>query len=83
MGFRMQTTLNIDDTAMAELKREAARQSRTMPELVEIALRLLLTSQWKRERIPRATSNHEFFSHSHLTQGSRTCRGNFAEHLHK
>jgi hypothetical protein len=29
----MKTTLNIDDTVMAELKREAARQGRTMPEM--------------------------------------------------
>jgi Arc/MetJ family transcription regulator len=47
MGFRMKTTLNIDDTVMAELKREAARQGRTMSELVETALRLLLRSQRK------------------------------------
>ena len=33
----MKTTLNIDDTVMAELKREAARQGRTMSELVESA----------------------------------------------
>jgi Arc/MetJ family transcription regulator len=45
MDFRMKTTLNIDDTVMAELKREAARQGRTMSELVETALRLLLRSQ--------------------------------------
>jgi len=38
----MKTTLNIDDTVMAELKREAARQGRTMSELVETALRILL-----------------------------------------
>jgi hypothetical protein len=37
----MKTTLNIDDTVMAELKREAARQGRTMSEPVETALRLL------------------------------------------
>jgi hypothetical protein len=37
---------------MAELKREAARQGRTMSELVETALRLLLASQRKRGRIP-------------------------------
>ena len=36
----MKTTLNIDDTVMAELKREAARQDRTMSEMVETALRL-------------------------------------------
>jgi Arc/MetJ family transcription regulator len=52
MGFRMKTTLNIDDTVIAELKREAARQGRTMSELVETALRLLLTSQRNRGRIP-------------------------------
>ena len=52
MGFHMKTTLNIDDTVMAELKREAARQGRTMSELVETALRLLLASRRKRRRIP-------------------------------
>jgi hypothetical protein len=35
----MKTTLNIDATVMAELKREAARQGRTMSEVVETALR--------------------------------------------
>ena len=48
----MKATLNIDDTVMAELKREAARQGRTMSEMVESALRLLLRSQRKRGRIP-------------------------------
>ena len=47
----MKTTLNIDDHVMAELKREAARQGRTMSELVESALRLLLRSQRKRHKI--------------------------------
>jgi hypothetical protein len=42
MFFHMKTTLNIDDRVMMELKREAARQGRTMSELVETALRLLL-----------------------------------------
>jgi hypothetical protein len=46
----MKTTLNIDDTLMAELKREAARQGRTMSELVESALRLLLRAHRKREK---------------------------------
>jgi hypothetical protein len=36
MGFHMKTTLNIDDTVMAELKREAARQGRTMSDLVRL-----------------------------------------------
>ena len=48
----MKTTLNIDDTVMAELKREAARQGRTMSELVETALRLLLRSPRKRTELP-------------------------------
>ena len=47
----MKTTLNIDDSVIAELKREAARQGRTMSELVESALRLLLRAQRKREKI--------------------------------
>jgi Arc/MetJ family transcription regulator len=50
MVSHMKTTLNIDDTVMAELKREAARQGRTMSELVEAALRLLLRSQRKRAK---------------------------------
>jgi ribbon-helix-helix CopG family protein len=41
----MKTTLNIDDTVMRQLKREATRQGRTMSELVETALRLLFQSQ--------------------------------------
>jgi Arc/MetJ family transcription regulator len=56
--FRMKTTLNIDDTVMAELKREAARQGRTISELVETALRLLLSSQRKRGKIPALPKFH-------------------------
>jgi Arc/MetJ family transcription regulator len=48
MDFHMKTTLNIDDSVMADLKREAARQGRTMSEMVETALRLLLGSQRKK-----------------------------------
>jgi hypothetical protein len=51
MVCHMKTTLNIDDTVMAELKREAARQGRTMSELVETALRLLLRSRHKRKEL--------------------------------
>jgi hypothetical protein len=58
MDFHMKTTLNIDDTVMAELKREAARQGRTMSELVETALRLLLRSQRKHQRIPALPKFH-------------------------
>jgi plasmid stability protein len=47
----MKTTLNIDDTLMAELKREAARQGRSMSELVETALRLFFRSQRTRKKL--------------------------------
>ena len=47
MVAHMKTTLQIDDTVMALLKREAARQGRTMSELVETALRNLFRSQKK------------------------------------
>jgi plasmid stability protein len=49
----MKTTLNIDPTVMAKLKREAARQGRTMSEMVETALRLMLRSQRKRGALPK------------------------------
>lgn len=39
MAFHMKTTLIIDDTVMARLRRESARTGRTMSELVETALR--------------------------------------------
>lgn len=52
MVFHMKTTLNIDDTVMAQLKREAARQGRTMSELVETALRMLFRSPKKKETLP-------------------------------
>jgi plasmid stability protein len=38
----MQTTLNIDDGVMREVKAEAARRGTTMSELVEAALRRML-----------------------------------------
>jgi uncharacterized protein len=47
MVSHMKTTLNVDDTVMAQLKREAARQGRTMSELVETALRSLFRAQKK------------------------------------
>lgn len=52
MVFHMKTTLNIDDTVMLRLKREAVRQGRTMSEMVEIALRLLLERQPPRGELP-------------------------------
>ncbi len=52
MVFHMKTTLNIDDTVMAQLKREAARQKRTMSEMVETALRMLFRAQKKKKELP-------------------------------
>src|SRR5437870_2787088 len=69
MGFRMKATLNIDATVMAELKREAARQGRTMSELVETALRLLLASRQKRGRIPALPAAE----HSSMLPTARPC----------
>jgi len=54
----MKTTLNIDDKVMAELKHEAIRQGRTMSELVESALRLLLRSPRHQEALPPLPAFH-------------------------
>ena len=48
----MKTTLNIDDSVMQRLRREAARQGRTMSELVESALRLLFQMRRQRPELP-------------------------------
>ena len=45
MVSHMKTTLNIDDSVMIRLRREAARTGRTMSELVETALRGLLQAK--------------------------------------
>ncbi len=45
MVFHMKTTLTIEDGVMRQLKAEAARQGRTMSELVETALRRLLEEE--------------------------------------
>jgi hypothetical protein len=58
MVFHMKTTLQIDDTVMKELKREAARQGRTMSELVETALRNLFQSQKKPAKVSPLPSFH-------------------------
>ena len=39
MVIHMKTTLNISEIVMKQLKEEAARQGKTMSELVEVALR--------------------------------------------
>ncbi len=51
MVSHMKTTLNIDDTVMSQLKREAVRQQRTMSELVETALRTFFRSSRKRAKL--------------------------------
>lgn len=52
MVFHMKTTLSISDVTMARLKREAARQGRTMSELVETALRGLFQPREKEPKLP-------------------------------
>lgn len=53
MVFHMKTTLVINDTIMKRVKAEAARQGRTISELVESALRQLLESpRPKRPELP-------------------------------
>jgi len=52
MVFHMKTTLTIDDSVMARLKRESARTGRTMSELVETALRRLLQSKPDAAELP-------------------------------
>ncbi len=47
----MKTTLNIDAQVMARLKAEAARQGRTMSELVETALRRSLEPDRPRNQL--------------------------------
>jgi len=48
----MKTTLTIDDSVMAQLKREAARQGRTMSELVEAALRGFFQARRRKDDLP-------------------------------
>lgn len=58
MVFHMKTTLQIDDGVMRRLKREAARQRRTMSELVEVALRRMLDAREPAARLPDLPSFH-------------------------
>jgi len=52
MIIHMKTTLNISEVTMGQLKREAARQGRTMSELVEAALRTMLRPRSRKGRLP-------------------------------
>ncbi len=63
MVFHMKTTLNIDDAVMIQLKMEAARQQRTMSEIVETVLRRFLEPKSKRGALPPLPS---FNSGGHL-----------------
>jgi hypothetical protein len=56
MVIWMKTTLNIDDSVMALLKQEAARRRCTMSELMESALRLLLTAKGGPRSMPSLPS---------------------------
>jgi hypothetical protein len=58
MVFHMKTTLNISDATMHELKREAARQRRTMSDLVEAALRALLHEPKPKRKLPPLPAFH-------------------------
>lgn len=53
MVFHMKTTLNISDSVMVSLKEQSARTGRTMSELVEEGLRLVLRRAPGRVRLPR------------------------------
>ncbi len=50
--MKAKTTLKIDDSVMALLKKEAARRNCTMSELVESALRQLFQSDKTPRKIP-------------------------------
>jgi len=52
MVCNMKTTLNISDVTIGQLRREAARQNRTMSELVEAALRALLQPRNSKTELP-------------------------------
>ncbi|OQW32648.1 MAG: hypothetical protein A4E19_04595 [Nitrospira sp. SG-bin1] len=65
MVCHMKTTLNIDASVMAQLKREAVRQGRTMSELVESALRSLFRTERRRDALPPLPS---FKSGGHLVE---------------
>jgi hypothetical protein len=52
----MKTTLVIDDTVLERLRQEAARQGKTISELVEAALRAFLERRSPREPLPSLPS---------------------------
>lgn len=56
----MKTTLNINYQLLIQLKREAAKQGRTVSELVETAIRLLFQNQ----KVPKPLSPLPIFKSS-------------------
>jgi len=52
MDFHVKTTLQIDDGVMRELKMLAAREGRTLSDLVEAALRSLLDRRPEERDLP-------------------------------
>ncbi len=52
MVFHMKTTLNISDVTMRRLKEEAARQGRTMSDMVDEALQSLFRKRSKPRKLP-------------------------------
>lgn len=52
MGIHMKTTLEIPDHLMRDLKERAARDGKTMSELVEAALRALLEEKPAAKELP-------------------------------
>jgi hypothetical protein len=50
--MKVKTTLKIDDSVMARLRKEAVRRGCTMSELVESGLRLLLKSEKTLQKLP-------------------------------
>jgi len=52
MVSHMKTTLNISDVIMRQLKKESAKQGKTMPELVESALRVLFQKHNASRELP-------------------------------
>jgi hypothetical protein len=61
----MKTTLNIDASVMAQLKRESVRRRQTMSELMECALRSFFRAPKRREALPPLPS---FKSGGHLVE---------------
>ena len=58
MVFHMKTTLEVSEPVMARLRKEAARSGKTMSQLVESALRLLLYRKPRAQAPPALPTFH-------------------------